>query len=266
MKVCPICGKNSAVIDIDLYRCGPCKHTFSDLKPQDQKRYDEDYFTSNPAYFGNPNFRLFDFIHKRLPKGKIRLLEIGCGKGDFLKFMREQEPEAELCGTDLTDNFFNDIRYIKGDFLKEKIEGKFNVIVALAVIEHFDNSLAFIRKVNTLSDGLIFIMTINNDSLIYKVARLLKQFGIRAVYDRFYYYHHLQHFANYSLRKLLESNGFDVLEQANHAYSVRAIEINNFLRFFVWLIFLFSFNCGMLQTVICRKTTNCISDKERTDV
>ena len=153
---------------------------------------------------------------------------------------------------------------LKGIFFKKQIEMKFNIICSFAVIEHIENPHLFIQKLNKLlqPDGLLFIMTVNNNSLIYKIARFLDRIGMHTAHDRLYSFHHLQHYTNMSLKKSMEMNGFDVLLQKNHNYSLKAVDIPaaNFLikkmyKFLVWVVFIASapFGWGILQTVLCRK-------------
>ena len=269
---CPICNNNRTILTesrLNLYRCNSCFHAFTLISKEKQETYSEDYFLKkHKNWFSNPDRRLFDFIYakllKFLEKRQIRLLDVGCGKGTFLRYVAKKNPAAKLFGIDLVDNQCPGIHFIKGDFLEEKIEGKFNVICSLVTIEHVNAPHLFVKTINDLLEagGLVFIMTINSNGLIYRLARLLNKVGIHIVYDRLYSSHHLNHYTNQSLRKLMQLNGFDVLLQKNHNYSMRAVDVpeGNFLiekicKFSVWLVFLISsiFKCEYLQTIVCRK-------------
>lgn len=270
---CPICHDSSKTIlresRLSLYKCNSCLHTFTVIPKEKQEKYDDDYFLKvHKNWFNNPNYRLFNFIYKELLKllgnEQIQLLDVGCGKGDFLKYIAARNSTAKLSGIDLTYNQHPRIHFIRGDFLEEKIEIKFNAICNLAVIEHVDNPHLFVQKLNSLLQpgGFLFISTINSNSLIYRIARLLKKVGIRVAHDRLYSVHHLQHYTNQSLKKLMEMNGFDLLLQKNHNYPIKALDVpeSNFLiekfyKFVVWLVFLLSsaLGCGTLQTIACRK-------------
>lgn len=269
---CPICRNSSKTIlkesRLSLYRCNSCLHTFTVI-PKEKEKYNDDYFLkTHKNWFNNPNYRLFDFIYKKLLKllsnEQIQLLDVGCGKGDFLKYIAAKNSTAKLFGIDLIYNQHPRIHFIKGDFLKEKIETKFNVICNLAVIEHVDNPHLFVQKLNNLLQfgRFLFITTINSNSLIYRIAGLLNKVGIHTAHDRLYSFHHLQHYTNQSLKTLMQMDGFDVLLQKNHNYPMEAVDVpeSNFLiekmyKLLVWLIFLLSvpFKWGMLQTIVCRK-------------
>ena len=84
-------------------------------------------------------------------------------------------------------------------------------------------------------------------------------------YNRVYSHHHLQHYTNHSLKKLMEMNGFKVLLQKNHNRSMKAVDVlgNNFLiqkiyKSLVWTIFLLSgvFGSGIDQTIVCKKSSS----------
>lgn len=273
---CPVChGSDKAILvegRLNIYSCGSCRHTFTDLAETRREVYDEDYFLkTHKVWFNNPNYGLFDFIYKKILKlsrqKRLRLLDVGCGKGDFLKYIACKQLNAELFGVDLIANQYPGVQFIKGDIYDLENPGpgaKFDVISSLAVIEHVGNPNLFIQRLNNLLEtgGLLFIMTVNNNSLIYRLARLLNKAGIRVAHDRLYSFHHLQHYTNQSLKRLMETNGFSVLLNINHNYPMKAVDVpeGSFLvmkmyKFCVRLIFLLSvpFRCGIYQTMICKK-------------
>lgn len=270
---CSICQNSDKVIIQDghlgLYRCRRCAHSFKNISKEEQEQFsDEYYLQTHKNWFSNPDYRLFDFIHVKIlelaPDRKVRLLDVGCGKGDFLKYLNHTNFKIDLHGVDLTHNQYPGINFIEGDFLKEKIGMRFDVICSLAVIEHIDSPLLFIRKINNLllPDGLLFIMTVNDDGLIYKIARLFKRMGIDSAYSRLYGHQNLQFFTNRSLRAILKTNGFDVILQKNHNHPLKAVDLPkaNFVttqlyRIFLRIIFPLSAigKNGLLQIVICKK-------------
>jgi len=68
---CSICRDNGKAIlmesRLNIYRCNSCLHTFTDAPKERQEKYDDDYFLkTHKAWFNNPNYGLFDFIHKKL--------------------------------------------------------------------------------------------------------------------------------------------------------------------------------------------------------
>ena len=57
----------------------------------------EYYEETHRNWFANPNFALFRWIEHQLPAEIRSVLDVGCGRGDFLKFLRRQRPAR--CGS-----------------------------------------------------------------------------------------------------------------------------------------------------------------------
>ncbi len=141
------------------------------------------------------------------------------------------------------------------------------MICALHIIEHLDGPHLIVKKNSAVleSGGVVMLTTINNNSLMYGVVRLLNKIGIHVAHDRLYHRHHLNHYTNQSLRVLMEMNNYDVLLQRNHNYPIRAVDvpqsyfvIEKLYLFAVWVIFLLSALSGneIHQTIICKKRDN----------
>lgn len=270
---CPVCQNSKTAvltdIHIGLYECKDCSHYFTKVPYEKREQYRDDYFLdTHKNWFNNPDYSFYNSIYvamlELVGRKCFRLIDMGCGKGDFLKYLRKINPDIELYGIDLIDNQHAGINFIKGDILDDLVEDKFDVIVSLAVIEHIDNPNLFIEKIKKLllPQGVMFINTLNNNSLLYKIARFLDKIGVHSAYNRLYSYHHLDHYTNRSLRILMELNGFEVIKQRNHNYPLSAVDVPEgcFIKkrihlFAVGVIFYMSslFGNGMLQTVVCRK-------------
>jgi SAM-dependent methyltransferase len=280
MAACPICRntKKVALEDsrLSLYECTSCAHFFSVISKESQEQYDEEYYLQRGKnWFKYPNYRLFDFIYQKLitllDPNQIRLLDVGCGKGDFLKYILERIPTASLVGVDFTENNHPNIHFIRGDFLEAEFQFNFNVICCLAVIEHLEDPVLVLQKINDLLEpgGLLCLMSLNNNSLFYRIARLFKKIGITVAYDRLYSPHHLQHYTNQSLKKAVETTGFEVLVHRNHGYPLKAIDvpagnvtIRCLYKIFASLVFILAepLQAGFLQTVIGKKNKTVRSE------
>ncbi len=253
----------------NLHMCLSCSHTFKNIPNEKQERYLEDYFIENHKnWFSYPNYRLFKFIYKEIANHignrRLNLLDIGCGKGDFLRYLKETDSNVELYGIDLAQNQCPGIHFISGDIYNTSLKMKFDVVCALGVIEHVDSPHLFVQKIKNflLPGGLVFIMTIDNESLIFKTARFLKKIGISSAYDRLYDTHHLQFFTKRSLKTLMELNDFETIFAKNHNYPLRAVDLPKTTLLMkklylcaVGLIFILSsvFGNGILQTVMYKK-------------
>jgi 2-polyprenyl-3-methyl-5-hydroxy-6-metoxy-1,4-benzoquinol methylase len=269
---CPACGSSDTRLAhrrLGIRRCGACSHAFTILPKDRQEAYGQEYFREvHKNWFENPNFGLFDRVLdeavRRPGDRPLRILDVGCGQGDFLRHAARRRPDAHLVGIDLVDNEHPGIRFIRGDIFEAEIGERFDVIVNFAVIEHVDDPGAYVTRLGELldPDGLLFTMTINDGSLVYRVGRALDRIGIHVVHDRLYSHHHLQHYTNRSLRALLESRGFEVVSHRNHNYPLAAVDVPDcgpvlraVFRAGVAAAFLVSgpIGLGISQTVVCRK-------------
>ncbi|MFH1593905.1 MAG: class I SAM-dependent methyltransferase [Candidatus Omnitrophota bacterium] len=239
------------------------------MPKEKQEKYGDDYFSdSHKNWFSNPDFKLFELIRKKIiglkGEGPLRILDVGCGRGDFLKYLKERHSAFELHGIDLTDNDDPGIHYIKGDIMNSEIEDTFDVICNITVVEHLDSPHSFVKRMKNLlrPDGIMFTVTDNDDSMIYRIARVLKRAGISAAYKRLYDLHHLQCFSNNSLRTLMIMNDLDIVDHRNHNHPARAVDypVSGIVTKFLYMaavriIFFLSTLCkdGILQVVICRR-------------
>ena len=81
------------------------------------------------------------------------LLEVGCGTGFLLRDLRDRFPGAALAGCDI---LFDSLRYaqphlprvlvFQADAYRLPIERRFDVVIALDVIEHLDEDAAALRE------------------------------------------------------------------------------------------------------------------------
>jgi len=82
--------------------------------------------------------------HIRLPKrGPFTLCDFGCALGDGLRVFRKEHPQAVLWGTDFSNVAISRCQaenpglaaFVVGDF--DNLRGRFDVIFASAILEHF---------------------------------------------------------------------------------------------------------------------------------
>ena len=198
-----------------------------------QETYSEDYFDDTHAnWFNNPNLELFDAIARACEKAgpNASVLDVGCGRGDLLKYLHGKNPNLRLTGVDLSPNPPTEgIEFIQGDALELEMNRKFDVVVSLAVIEHVTDIQAFVRGLSDLCEphGTVIIMTLNDRSILYGMARFLDdKVGVSGPFVRLYSRHHLTHFNVTSLKRLLESNGMPVRETLLHDIPLAAVDFD----------------------------------------
>ena len=110
MKVkCHICKNISNNLtklkSVSLHFCNGCKHRFTDVKTIiNPEKYKPEYFSSTHSnWFENPDYVLYknltEFFKKKF-KRKFSVLDIGCGNGNFLKYLSKNIKEISLTGID----------------------------------------------------------------------------------------------------------------------------------------------------------------------
>lgn len=233
---CPICGDEKTLLEeklpeVDLYYCSNCPHRFSNPSSIDKKEeyLDEYYMEKHKKWFENPNLELFSYLYDKIvsigPNASV--LDVGCGDGAFLRYLAERSPGLKLTGVDYHHNRSTEgIKYYQGDIFDINFEAQFDVVVNLAVIEHVWDVRTFIGSLTNMcrKGGVIATMTVNDQSLIYRISRLVNQIGINSPKIRLYEKHHLNHFSKESLRYLLENEGLRIEHHYSHVPKMNTID------------------------------------------
>lgn len=221
---------------IKIYRCGACTHRFSIISQEQQETYEEKYFREgHKNWFAHPWLKLFRLIHWELQKFKhergmktLRMIDVGSGNGDLLKFLKKEDPSYELTGIDLyQSDAVPGIHFIKGDFYKERLNETFDTACCLGTIEHVPDPHRLLQIIAELlrPRGILIMMTVNSDSLIHRIARTVRKLGLRGPHQQLYSHHHLQHYTNRSLKELLLQEGFEILSQKNANNPLRGVDV-----------------------------------------
>lgn len=264
--LCPICGGSAKFAydhpDSEIWRCRNCTHAFTRLDTMSVvEGYSTDYYDDeHKKWFENPNTALFEWICANIPDDAKSVLDIGCGRGDFLQYLHMSRPDLELVGIDLSPNEnVPGITFVQNNIMNTEIERQFDVVVSLAAIEHMEDPLSFSKKLEAYCTpgGLAIVMTVNEAGIFYMLARL----GVRVLFNRLYSAHHLNHFSVKSLKCLLNHAGMSVEKIHHHNSPLAAIDMPAKLAPVRWpilggvaIIFMLGKLTSMclLQTVIAR--------------
>jgi 2-polyprenyl-3-methyl-5-hydroxy-6-metoxy-1,4-benzoquinol methylase len=192
-----------------------------------QEQYDASYYDeTHRRWFEHPNTAHFDRLAAIIPQGGS-VLDVGCGRGDFLRHVLRKRPDAQLTGIDYSPNRDETIRFIEGDAFALDVRERFDVVVSLAVIEHVPDCVAFACRLRELTrpNGKVAVMTVNESGILYGLARVGRSLGISLVFNRLYSSHHLHHFTRASLRRAVEAGGLKVSRHIMHNAPLNAMDL-----------------------------------------
>lgn len=155
---------------------------------------------------------VLDFVKEHKKEGS-KILDIGCGSGVFLEYMKKHkydvygiEPALNL--KDVLES--KGIKAFTSSIFDIEVENKFDVITLNNVLEHIENPELVVEKVYSLLDeeGLLVIKVPNDFNLIQEEAN-------KFVHNKNWwvcYPDHLNYFNKESLLKLIKGSGFEVLD------------------------------------------------------
>lgn len=199
--------------DIILGICGQCGFIYNTAFDRDRVRYSSECEESQ-GY--SPTFNAFaeklarDLVDK-YGLYKKRIIEIGCGKGQFLKLIcalgRNSgvgfDP-AYIPGRGDLDHPAEQIEFVK-DYYSEKYAGyQGDFICCRMTLEHIPNPAAMLetvrRSIGGRPDTIVFFQ-------VPDVTRIMQDCAFEDIY-----YEHCSYFSPDSLARLFQRSGFDVVD------------------------------------------------------
>jgi 2-polyprenyl-3-methyl-5-hydroxy-6-metoxy-1,4-benzoquinol methylase len=230
--VCSICSGKSHKIHVEgkdhnvsgkvftIVECLGCGFRFTNPRPKEKNIYkyyqSKNYISHSSTKKGLINkvyhlvrsyqfYKKKEVIHKCSNKRKGKILDVGCGTGDFLKYMASYGWEAD--GVE-TDNGAIEVAEKKlGKELKENLalikgEDKYDVITMWHVLEHVYNVEDYLKKINKLlKKGGVLVVGVPNcasyDAKKYKENWVAYDLPI-----------HLSHFRKNNIKELAKKGSF----------------------------------------------------------
>jgi 2-polyprenyl-3-methyl-5-hydroxy-6-metoxy-1,4-benzoquinol methylase len=231
VKACHVCGGARvyylfSASDYRVVRCDECGLVFLNPQPSDEELgriYGADYFLGSEDEAGRQAVREIKQATARLYLSEIRryhgpetgrLLEIGCGDGDFLALAETAgwrvtgiEYASAACETARRRLKNGEVRC--GELQRMNLPGgQFDLCVISDVLEHVRSPLEFLREIHRVlkPGGTLFVATPSIDSWS---ARFLKQKWMEFKVE------HLTYFNRQTLQTALFKSGFrEVIVQA----------------------------------------------------
>lgn len=225
-KKCLVCGaeKFQPIFNDTLIKCGSCGFITANMEVDSEllkQTYTENYFKGEEYvdYLRDKeilqaNFiKRLRYIYKRVDKSTItNCLEIGCAYGFFAEVLNNDLQNINYIGYDVVPEAIeygkNKLKQdlICGDYLEAKVEEKRSDIFMWDVIEHLSNPEKFIEKAATelKSGGRLYITTGDIERFVPRMQK--------AKWRMIHPPSHLHYFSKRTLTKLLEMNGFKIVD------------------------------------------------------
>ena len=225
---CPVCRAQAEPrIDLGDYRlfgCAHCKSWSSDaLARGAQTSFEPD------AYFANADadrLRWEDLL-RRTGTGHAataRILDVGCGRGDFLRFLGGRHPQLERCGIELDPeraaaaraaDRAAQIRTGEVSVALANLDGAFDLITLWDVFEHLVDPRGALQALASrlTPNGVIFLQTIHEQSVVPTLGRVIHVASagrIRGPARRTHEPHHLVFFSRQGLTDLADAAGLRI--------------------------------------------------------
>jgi 2-polyprenyl-3-methyl-5-hydroxy-6-metoxy-1,4-benzoquinol methylase len=162
---------------------------------------------SNPAN-GYRRELIFDRLGLRDAPPRLRLLDVGCGAGEFALHLARVRPDAEVVGLDASTTGIElarrkvpEARFCEQDLTRpltlDGFDGWATHAVCTEVLEHFDDPPAVLRNVRRLfAPGCRLVVTVPA--------------GPMSAFDR--HVGHRRHYTSALLRRTIEDAGMRVLD------------------------------------------------------
>jgi 2-polyprenyl-3-methyl-5-hydroxy-6-metoxy-1,4-benzoquinol methylase len=184
-------------------------------------------------------------LTKLRKNAKIKLLDVGCGRGVFLQHFAKnfKKFNIELYGTDISKPQIEKAKKLGFKFKRSDLEKginyqdeTFNIVYAAELIEHLYNPDLLIQEINRIlkPNGYIIISTPNlvawfnrilfflgNQPLFYETSTKSTLIGsgiVRKIKARKLPVGHIRIFTKGALKDILQEYGFEVLEIKGAAF------------------------------------------------
>jgi SAM-dependent methyltransferase len=234
---CPLCNGTSLTRSFErafapyaLARCARCRFHFLSPRPveaqmREHYRSAEYYATSGRTGYDDYERsahalrKTFDALMRQLERDGLtggELLEVGCGHGYFLErarahFARVEATEIAELAARAAD--VHAACVYRGGIEAVPVDRRYDLIVALQVLEHVYEPLAFLRELRSKvrAGGHVFIGVPDMGSPWRHV--------LRARWPSFKVPEHVLYFDRSSLLRVLEKAGFSHIRAVPHPYA-----------------------------------------------
>ena len=242
---CSCCGSEDyAHYPVDLNPWLPQDYTYSKCRacgfvyvnPRPTVEEVEEIYTAHTNPFDQEEYegmeverptleRMVRRLKKVQPQG--RLLDVGSGRGDFLKIAHDHGYEVQGSDLSTAESPYPEVPIFQG-FLKDaNFKSKsFDIIVTRNTLEHIFDPNEDLQEINRLlkPGGLLYVKVPHRK---YEEGwRCRAFFGFKSLYTPPV---HLNHFDTFTLKRILQRNGFEFVSWESEKPSKSANKVKNMI-------------------------------------
>lgn len=160
--------------------------------------------------------KISDFQKKYIPN-KTHILDLGCGPGNNIKVLLENDQTCSFTGVDLSMEFikistqrFPQFTFTLQDIRKLDIQSKFKAIIASFCIVHLtdEETQNFLKTLSTLlvENGYLYLSYMNGEKAGFETTSFSK--------DEIFFNYYTDEF----ILNLLKQNGINMVEMSKEEY------------------------------------------------
>lgn len=227
-KYCQVCNSiMSGGLQSWHWECQKCGYENADFMPAINEtiahgKIDEQFREKGLRSLRIENFNKLLKAVKYHDRSSGTLLDVGCAHGWFLE--AAQKNGFQVLGIEPDSNVYNTTSRrgltVRQGFFPEVLSAneRFDVIVFNDVFEHIPDVKAVLAgcRAHLMPSGMLVLNLPSSKGSFYKLARLLSKIGFNGFFERLWQKGlpspHLHYFNSTNLHKLLQDNGFEVID------------------------------------------------------
>jgi 2-polyprenyl-3-methyl-5-hydroxy-6-metoxy-1,4-benzoquinol methylase len=202
---------------LNIYRCADCGHRWLPATADQQRQIELSYSREYAGFRMDEHFnsvvtRELEQRIGAIARPPARLLDVGCGNGEFLAAATRFGYQAK--GIDISEGAValaceKKLDAIAGDFLTQEFGDHYSLVTMWDVLEHLQNPFQFVSRARELlhEQGALVIKVPSYGSANFALLHAAKSRSsvLLGAPD------HVQYFTKESLSRLLHRAGFDHL-------------------------------------------------------